>query len=113
MADRRTRKKAPITDESDYYSPLRDKRDINRISFYSTPMLKHPTIAERSSLKTTKHIWRYGDRLTNLADQYYGDYSYWWVIAWYNGVATEAQLNLGQVMYIPLNLADTLDVLGV
>ena len=48
MADRRTRKKAPITDESDYYSPLRDKRDIKKISFYSTPMLKHPTIAERS-----------------------------------------------------------------
>jgi nucleoid-associated protein YgaU len=113
MADRRTRKDTPFTDESEYYSPLREKRGVKNISHFKTPVLKNPDVSERAGIKTTKHIWKYGDRFYKLADQYYGDPEYWWVIAWYNGVATETQINTGYVLFIPLNLADALDVLGV
>ena len=113
MADKRTRKDTPLTDESDYYSSLRDKRGIKRITHFKTPVLKNPNSSERAGIQTTQHIWKYGDRFYKLADQYYGDSTYWWVIAWYNGVAAEAQINTGYVLFIPLNLADALDVLGV
>jgi hypothetical protein len=38
---------------------------------------------------------------------------YWWVIAWYNAVPTEASLENGDLIAIPVNLGKTLAVLGV
>jgi len=113
MADKRTRKQSTIKDESEYYSPLRSKRGVKSISHYKTPVLKNPTVSERGSLTKVTHIWKYGDRLYKLADQFYGDSQYWWVIAWYNGVSTEAQIKIGKTLYIPTNIEDALDVLGV
>jgi len=113
MADRRTRKEIPTSNESDFYSSLRNKRDVKKISHFKTPVLRNPTVSDRSRIQTVQHVWRYGDRFYKLADQYYGNSTYWWVIAWYNGVAAEAQLNTGYILYIPTNLADTLDILGV
>ena len=113
MADKRTRKQTPVANDTEYYSPLTTKRGVKSITHYKTPVLKNPTVADRRKIKTITHIWKYGDRFYKLADQYYGDSTYWWVIAWYNGVSTEAQVANGKVLYIPLNIEDTLDILGV
>ena len=80
---------------------------------YVTPILANPTVLQRASLVSNVHIWSYGDRLYKLAATYYGDTRYWWVIAWYNGFPTEADIETGTVLTIPLNLEDTLKVLGV
>ena len=48
-----------------------------------------------------------------IAFKYYGDVRYWWVIAWYNGVALEGDLINGDLMEIPINLRETLAILGV
>ena len=100
-----------VTNNTEFYAPIR--RGKKNIIHYETPILIHPTISERMSITTATHIWKYGDRLYKLADQYYGDSTYWWVIAWYNGVSTEAQVANGKVLYIPLNLEDALNILGV
>mgnify|MGYP003113488955 FL=1 len=113
MADKRTRNKTPVTNDTEYYSSLATKRGVKQISHFKTPVLKNPTVADRRRIKTITHVWVYGDRLYKLADQYYGDSTYWWVIAWYNSVSTEAQIELGKVLYIPLNIEETLDILGV
>ena len=102
-----------LTNASEYYKPLREERGLKTIRQYATPVLKNPTVAQRKRLKTTKHIWKYGDRLYKLADQYYNDSRFWWVIAWYNGYGCEADIYNGAVIRIPLNLGDTLKVLGV
>jgi len=102
-----------LSNNSEYYKPLRDTRDLTIIRHYETPYLKNPTIAERASLTTTRHIWKYGDRLYSLAHQYYGDSRFWWVIAWYNSVPCEAEIVNGTMLYIPVNIQDTLKVLGV
>jgi len=102
-----------LTNASDYYKSLRHERGVKVIRQYATPELRHPTVRDRAQLKTTKHIWSYGDRLYKLADQYYGDPRFWWVIAWYNGTPTEADLKLGQLIWIPLNIEKVLKVLGV
>jgi|TARA_B100000941_G_scaffold242358_1_gene186127 hypothetical protein len=98
---------------ADYYSFLRKKRKLRIVNHYETPMLVNPTVDQRASVLSDTHIWKLGDRLYKLADQYYGDPAFWWVIAWYNSVPTEAHLKTGDLLSIPINLNTALEVLGV
>ncbi len=101
-----------FSNSDEYYEYLRRNRNLKSVDHYATPILKNPTVSERSSIVTTQHIWKYGDRLSNLAYQYYGDVRYWWVIAWYNSTPTEASLNNGDLIAIPIDLEKTLAILG-
>tara|TARA_Y100000310_G_scaffold12935_1_gene13294 strand:- start:38 stop:316 length:279 start_codon:yes stop_codon:yes gene_type:complete len=92
---------------------LRQKRGVKYIKQYETPVLNNPTRSQRRKITTTKHLWKYGDRLYNLADTYYSSPRHWWVIAWYNGYGTEADIENGTLLYIPLKLEEALAVLGV
>lgn len=109
----RNNRRQIIINDSEYYEPLRKSRDVKRIRQYATPIMNNPTIGERSAITTNKHIWKYGDRLYKLANQYYGDSRFWWVIAWWNGYGVEAQIKKGAILYIPLNISDAMKVLGV
>jgi len=100
-----------VRNSSEYYKPLRKPRDLRSIIHHATPRLHNPTARERSPVKTTKHIWKYGDRLYKLAYQYYGDENFWWVIAWYNGYPTETHIKTGTTLWIPLNIEIALKVL--
>jgi len=102
-----------LTNASDYYKPLREERGVKFIKQYETPKLLNPSRATRRRITTTKHLWKYGDRLYNLANQYYSDPRYWWVIAWWNGYGTEADIQNGALLYIPLKLDAALTALGV
>jgi len=109
----RYNKARTITNSSEYHEPLRESRGGKDIVHYGTQPLKNPTVAERATVKTTRHVWGYGDRLYNLAHKYYGDQRYWWVIAWWNGVALEADLTNGSLIYIPLSLERVIAILEV
>ena len=101
-----------IANEHDFYEFLREKRHVKRIRHNSTAVLKNPTVAERASVASTTHVWAYGDRYYKLAYKYYGNQDYWWVIAWWNGRPTEANVSNGNVISIPISLDDALRVLG-
>jgi len=73
--------------------------------------MRNPTSRQRSRIMSTKHIWKYGDRLYNLAHQYYGDARFWWVIAWWNGYGVEAAIKTGASLVIPLDVSEALKVL--
>ena len=100
-----------IINEDNYYEPLRKKHDTGKVRHYATPRMYYPTIKERASTKTSKHIWKLGDRLFVLADNYYGDTRFWWVIAWWNRYPTEAHMAPGTLLDIPINLEDALKIL--
>ena len=101
-----------LTNSSKYYAPLRKSRNMRAIRHYETPILYNPDAIDRFNTTTEAHIWSYGDRFYKLADQYYGDVRFWWVIAWYNGTPTEADINNGDLIEIPLNIQEALRVLG-
>jgi len=97
----------------EFYEFLRKKRNnLKNIVQYETQVMYNPTIRNRASLTTDTHIWAYGDRFYRLADQYYSNVKYWWVIAWYNGYPTEATIFPGDVISIPVDLEKALKVLG-
>lgn len=100
-----------FTSTGDQYSFLRKERGVKKIRHYGTPIIYNPTVRERASLKTTAHIWKYGDRFYKLANQYYNDVTFWWVIAWYNGYPTESSVPPGARLAIPLNLEEALQIL--
>ena len=106
---RRTKK---FSNSDEYYEYLRKNRNIKNVIHYETPILNNPTVIDRAILTTDTHIWKYGDRYYNLATKYYGSPKYWWVIAWYNGVPTAADLDPGDMIEIPPDLEKTLSLLG-
>ena len=112
MSVRNNRNKV-LNNNIDFYSSFIKKRNIKAIKHFATPIMTHPTIEQRASIPTEIHIWTYGDRFYKLADTYYSDPNMWWVIAWYNGIPTEADVLNGDAIYIPLSLSDALIVLGV
>ena len=97
----------------EYYDYLRNKRKLKVVSHYATPVLKHPTVEQRTRLVSDTHIWTLGDRYYKLADQYYGDSQYWWVIAWFNRRPTDFQNRIGDIIYIPTALEDAIKAFGV
>jgi hypothetical protein len=109
----RHNKRGVIANDSEYYEPLRKNRDLNRVRHYTTPRMRNPTVRQRAKMQTDRHIWKYGDRLYSLADKYYADPQFWWVIAWWNGYGVEADIKIGAVISIPLNITQAIRVLGV
>ena len=107
----RYNKTQKLSNHSAYYRFLRKKRHVRNIIQYATPKLYMPGPMARASLRVDTHIWKYGDRFYNLASQYYGDVRFWWVIAWYNGYPTEADVPTGARLAIPVNLEEALKVL--
>ena len=109
----RNTKRRTILNDSEYYEPLRKSRGVKVIEQYPTPKMRNPSFGARVNVKTTKHVWKYGDRFYNLANTYYGDARYWWVIAWWNSYGVEADVKNGALIRIPLDLTEALRVLGV
>tara|TARA_B100000575_G_C22660501_1_gene404166 strand:+ start:146 stop:481 length:336 start_codon:yes stop_codon:yes gene_type:complete len=99
--------------DSEFYSELFEKRGLKSIEQMQTFILHNPSVLERIGTTTDTHVWKYGDRYYNLANKYYNDPTLWWIIAWYNGYPTEATVQIGDVLEIPLNLEEIVEVLRV
>jgi len=99
--------------DDDYKIVFSSRFPYNGINQYNTENLKYPTNDQRKSMKFIKETWGYGSRLYKYANTYYGNPSYWWVIAWYNKIGTEAELNNGKIIYIPSPLDYVLTTYGL
>lgn len=83
-------------------------RDVQELYQYDMPRISYPTPEERASLDNRLGVWHATDTLYNLANDYYGSPEYWWVIAWYNKKASEAEFKVGDQFYVPLPLESVL-----
>jgi len=101
----------PFINDEDLFEEFFEERDLRYIKQYGTGIMRHPTVADRASLQRIDHIWKLGDRLSELAHRYYGDSTLWWVIAWYNQRPTEAHFKIGARIRIPLPLDRVLAIL--
>ncbi len=102
-----------LDNDIEFYEFLRRKRgNIKNLVQYGTTRMHNPSVGQRIALSTDTHVWKYGDRYYNLSYTYYGSVDYWWVIAWYNGYCTEADIYPGDVIQIPTDLEKALEALG-
>tara|TARA_Y100001970_G_scaffold262079_1_gene345863 strand:- start:449 stop:787 length:339 start_codon:yes stop_codon:yes gene_type:complete len=100
-----------VLNDDDLYSKARAERKVRRMRQYVTAEMVYPTISQIQEMTRVKHIWTTGDRYYKLATQYYGRPDHWWIIAFYNQRPTEADVKLGDIIYIPLPLEQILRAL--
>jgi nucleoid-associated protein YgaU len=98
-----------IKNDLEEYESFFEERDINYIVQYNTKSLRYPTVDQISNLTRVQHVWKVGDRYYKLASQFYGNPRYWWIIAHYNKKPTEADLTVGDIIYIPTPLEKILN----
>ena len=112
MAYRLSNRRILINDDESYRELLKD-RGIKQFNQYDTPDLAFPTISEVMELTVIRHAWQVGDKYYKLAHHHYGDSTLWWVIAWYNKKPTEAHIQFGDVVDIPMPLETILSFFKV
>jgi hypothetical protein len=78
----------------------------------STNTIKRPTETELLEVDFFADTWGLGKRLYKYADQYYGDSQYWWIIALFNNIGSESDLNVGDLIKIPTPLDKMLNLYG-
>jgi|TARA_R100000808_G_C2154831_1_gene166242 hypothetical protein len=104
-------KRLILSNDDELYKKFIENRDLKSIRQYGTGMLKYPTVDEMKRMTRIRHIWKTGDRYYKLAIEHYGSASYWYVIALFNQRPTEADVALGDMIYIPMPLEAILRVL--
>ena len=58
-----------------------------------------------SVIPSFTHQWSIGDSYAKLAYQYYGEPKYWYIIARFNDRPTEAEIVVGEIIFIPSSLS--------
>jgi len=107
MAGRSDLKKV-FFNNHELYAKKAKERGISGFNHYGFPEFYQMNAEDVSELTTIGHIWTVGDRYYKLSQQFYGDPEYWWLIAWFNEKPTDAHLDVGDPVYIPLPLEDIL-----
>jgi hypothetical protein len=100
-----------MNNNAELYAKLLEERHLKKMRQYGTAHMVYPTPKQMKGLTRVNHIWKTGDRYYKLAIQYYGTADHWWIIAFYNQRPTEANINVGDVIYIPLPLERMLQYL--
>lgn len=80
---------------------------------YSVANFKQLTTDEILDLQIETKIWTLGEKYFKLAQEYYGDPEYWWLIAWFNERPLETQFTPGDIVEIPLPLELILEYLDI
>ena len=92
------------------YEKLLEDRGVKKIEYYPTPQRDVVEEEMFNLMEVYSYTWKFGDLYSKLSSRFYGDPQYWWVIASFNKKPTEAHLSIGDVIKIPTNLADALQV---
>jgi len=96
--------------EEEQYLKMLDDRGVTSVRQYRTLEKEVYEDDVYESIETVNHVWKYGDMYWRLANTFYGDSTYWWVIASFNKRPTESHNKIGDTLKIPINLADALQV---
>lgn len=99
------------TNTSTQYENLFEDRDVKFIEQYRTEGLRYPTDKEIDDLELIKYYWSVGDTYYKVAGKFYGDFTYWWVLAQFNKIPFEGDLKAGDIIFIPRPLNRVIQLL--
>ena len=101
--------RAVIVNRLDLYRNVFENRGVKQLVHYETPTLPFPKPKQLNNIQVIDHVWTRGDHYYKLADFYYGDSTYWWVIAFFNKKPTEDLLAFGDIVMVPTPLESALE----
>ena len=108
---KRNSNKRIFINNHELYEQKLKKKNLKFIRQFTTPILRHPTNAQRSRIEQVAHVWSVGDRFYKLASIHYGDPTLWWVIAHFNQRPTEAHVKIGDTIVVPIPLSEALKIM--
>jgi nucleoid-associated protein YgaU len=94
-----------INNNSTLYKEILKDRGIENVTQYKSPKF---ISLDNLNLSTQRHVWQREDRLAKLADEFYGDATKWWVIAFFNKRPTDSHYKVGDVIFVPFPLENIL-----
>lgn len=92
-----------------YKNTFFEKRDIHQTFQYSLSVMGYPSPSAIRSMTNIPLVWKATDKLYNISNEYYGSPDYWWIIAFYNKKASEAEFKVGDLYFVALPLENMLD----
>lgn len=95
------------TNDLDIYQDTFKKRGVTKIRQYRTKAFRN---TNSDLLDYAERVWRDGDSFWKLSNKFYGNPDHWYVIARFNNTPTEAHVKVGDVIKIPINLSQALQV---
>jgi hypothetical protein len=113
MAISRYRNVNIIRNGADEYNEIFKKRGVNYIDQYTFEKFQEMKLKDIPTLNLDSHIWTSSDRFYKIATQYYGNPTYWWVIALFNNVILESDVRLGQRLLIPIPIETIISALKI
>jgi len=108
----RYRNREVLFNRSPQFRSIFKKRGLGSIKQFKTGQFVYPTPDEIKNFNLKQHIWKTGDHYYKLAHKYYGDATYWWIIATFNGKPLETDVKLGEKVFIPIPLETILSAMG-
>lgn len=100
-------------DKRDMFKQIKERRKLDSITMYTTPRFKRITDEILEDIEYESYTWTRGDRFYKLAYDFYGNPSYWWVIAMFNNAPTEQHILIGEEIFIPYDLDSVANILEV
>jgi len=97
--------------DSEQYRDAFEKRGRKNIKQYRTPTFRIYEAGVLESVETYNYIFQKGDTYWKIANIVYGDPTFWWVVAAFNRVPTLSHLRAGDVVKVPIDLANAIEAL--
>jgi len=92
---------------------LNEVQRIETLKHLETPELNYPNLAQFLNISTSEYMWGPGDRFYKVAHKFYGDSGYWWVIAFFNKKPTDHHVKPGELIKVPTQLTEILNIFGL
>ena len=99
------------TNKDDMYKDIFDKKGVKSITQFRARRLRQVDESVKNRIRFKEYIWSYGDTFWLLAHRNYSDSRLWWIIAGFNNKPTEAHIEIGETIKIPIELSEVLRVL--
>ena len=97
--------------DKEQYDKLFKKRGVKKVVQYRSPNAKFVTDEQIAKIDCHKIVWSHGMSFEKLASRFYGDFKQWWVIAGFNKKPTESHVELGELIRIPKDISQALEVI--
>lgn len=96
-----TTRQDKITINKQQLEGLLDDRELEKIEINNNYIFSDSF--KGKTYMVIEHIWSHGDKLYKLAEKYYEDKNFFWMIGLYNKKPTDAHYQYGDIVKIPVD----------